>query len=471
MKHTLFVVFVLLTGQIVQAQAKFAGYWQGDLTSELSTLTMVYIIEEKGGKLNTLATIPQQMIVDYKNIKTNVKEDSLFIIFPAFKGEYRATISTDGNKLQGVWLQNGTSIALVMERKNENTIFKITRTQEPTKPYPYFEQELNFENKKAKITLSGTLTLPDTTGKYPVVVLVSGSGPQDRNEELAKHKPFLIIADYLTRHGIAVYRYDDRGVGKSQGKFSDATTLDFANDAEAAINMIRTHKNIDAKQVGMIGHSEGGIIAFILASRMKDLKFTIALAGVTIPCDQLLVLQQAKILQGYKVPDDVVDALSGMNTRIYDMLKTEKNIDSAYKKAFAVYDDIMLQFDSLTLKKYAIGKQSVRATVAQGFDKWFSEFIRLNPADYLKKMKTNVLALFGSKDVQVPAAENDDFFKQYAKTSKGNITESKVFAGMNHLFQKSKTGMPDEYAMISETIDPEVLAYLETWIKEIVKRP
>lgn len=452
-------------------QSKFPGYWQGDLKSEMSTLTMVFNIEEKAGKLNTIATIPQQIIVDYKNTKTNVKGDSLFIVFPAFKAEYRGVINSSGDKTEGVWLQNGESISLVLDRKDENSVFRIVRTQEPLKPYPYFEQELSFENKKAKIKLSGTLTLPDTNGKYPVVVLVSGSGPQDRNEELAKHKPFLVIADYLTRHGIAVYRYDDRGVGKSQGKFQDATTLDFANDAEAALNMVKNHRNIDSRNMGIIGHSEGGIIAFILASKMKDLKFAIALAGVTIPCDQLLVLQQSKILLGNKVPEEVVDAIAGMNTRIYDMLKTEKNIDTAYKKAFAIYDDIMLQFDSATLKKYAINKQMTRASVALGFDKWFSTFIRFKPVDYLEKMKTNVLALFGSKDVQVPAAENEDFFKQYAKTAKGKTAESKIFVGMNHLFQKCKTGLPDEYAMIEETIDPEVLAYLENWIKNITRKP
>lgn len=471
MKNILLILvfnILILNGAVY---SQIVGYWQGDLKSENSSLMIVLSITEKEGKLNSLLSIPQQMIIDHKNSKTNFSDNMLKIAFPAFQSELKASLSENGNQLIGKWYQNGDSLELVLDRKNEETVFKLSRPQTPLKPFPYIEQEISVINKKDKISLNGTLTIPDTLGKFPLLILISGSGPQDRNEELAKHKPFLVIADYLTRAGIAVYRYDDRGVGKSQGKFAGATTADFANDAECIVSFMAKHKNINPDQVGILGHSEGGIIAFILASRMRNLKFAIALAGVSIPCDQLLILQQAKIMSGSKVPEDIVEAYTTMNTRIYEMVKVEDRIDSAQKKALIIFDEVMSQFDETTLKKYSFNYALVKSIVAQTYEPWFRYFLKIKPSDYLSGMKTNVLALFGSKDVQVPAIENADFFNQYAKTSKGNIVESKTFNGMNHLFQKCKTGLPEEYAMNEETINPEVLEYLSLWIKEIVKRP
>lgn len=471
MKKTLLIPVFFLLFLSGNVYSQIAGYWQGELKSENSSLLLVFSITEKEGKFSSIISIPQQLILENKNSKTSFSNRALKIVFPAFQAELNATLNDGGDQLIGKWYQNGDSLPLVLDRKSEESVFKISRTQTPIAPFPYVEQEVSVLNKKDKISLAGTLTIPDTLGKFPLVILISGSGPQDRNEELVKHKPFFVLADYLTRMGIGVYRYDDRGVGKSQGKFAAATTDDFANDAENVISALAKHKNINPEQIGVLGHSEGGIIAFMLANRMRNLKFAIALAGVSIPCDQLLILQQAKIMLGHKIPEDIVDAYTTMNTRIFEMVKTEENVDSAQKKAILVFDEVMGQFDESTLKKYSFNYSLVKSIVAQTYDTWFRYFLKIIPSDYLSNLKTNVLALFGSKDVQVPAVENEEFFKQYAKTSKGNIVESKTFVGMNHLFQKSKTGLPDEYAMIEETINPEVLEYIGRWIKDIIKRP
>ena len=224
---------------------------------------------------------------------TNFENSVLKIEISNAKIEYTGTLDKENNFI-GNFKQGGQSFPMNLSKEKVEKE-KFVRPQEPTKPYPYYSEDVIFENKKDKITLAGTLTLPTKEGNYPVVVLITGSGPQNRDEELLGHKPFLVLADYLTKNGIAVLRFDDRGIGESQGDFKTATSLDFASDVESAVNYLQTRKEINKKKIGLIGHSEGGIIAPMVAAKSKDIDFIVLLAGTGIPGGELMLLQKELI--------------------------------------------------------------------------------------------------------------------------------------------------------------------------------
>jgi hypothetical protein len=326
---------------------------------------------------------------------------------------------------------------------------------------------VKFYNKKAKIWLAGTLTLPDTLQEWPVVVLVSGSGPQDRNEELLEHKPFLVIADHFTRNGIGVLRYDDRGVKESEGDFSAATTYDFASDAEAAIDFLTKKKFVNKNQIGLAGHSEGGMIAIMEGSN-KKLAFSISMAGVGIPCDELLVLQNDLILKGYGKSEEMRNDMAKLNAAIYDLVQTEKEATELRKKIDALIDETKTGLTDEQITEYGLTDLYTYTIMAQLNTPWFRSFIAFDPSKYLKKIKINFLAINGSSDVQVPAEVNINAMKSLIQPKKGQIVDFKIFDNLNHLFQYSESGMTTEYAMIEETIDPEVLEYMVEWIMKVL---
>jgi pimeloyl-ACP methyl ester carboxylesterase len=339
----------------------------------------------------------------------------------------------------------------------------LVRPQEPVKPYPYHEEEVSFENAEAGITLAGTLTLPKKDGSFPAVVLISGSGAQNRDEELMGHKPFLVIADYLTRNGIAVLRFDDRGTAASTGDFKTATSVDFSKDVEAAVRYLQTRKEINRKKIGLIGHSEGGIIAPMLASRSKDVAFIVLLAGTGVQGDRLLLSQQ-----------EAIYTASGMNEAEWETVK------AINEKAFAMVirstDTVQLKTDLTEYLKQVLKdhpsqkpqgvseEQFIQLSVTQITHPWMIHFIKYHPAPALEKTKCPVLALNGKKDLQVPAKENLEAI-QTALTKGGNKqVTTKEIPGLNHLFQECTTGLPAEYATIEQTFSPVALEDILQWI-------
>jgi pimeloyl-ACP methyl ester carboxylesterase len=466
MKNILFITFLFLNFSL-SAQI-LNGYWHGQLTNELQKIDLQFHFSYDSDKNSYQAylTIPQQMIIRLKINKIFVSNDSININISNFAAKYSGRI-INNDTILGNWYQSGTSLPLLLHRISEIDTFSFNRPQKISPPYPYITKEVEFYNKKDKIKLAGTITIPDSNSKHKAVVLITGSGPQDRDESIALHKPFALLADRLTKAGIVVLRYDDRGVGQSEGNFSTATTFDFANDAQAAINWLKTQPFVDKNNIGVIGHSEGGIIAFLLASKNKNLKFAIALAGVTMPCDQLLALQTRKIMELYGVPIEITEPYYKFNIQALQIIKTEtsdkwkKLLDSLFTLNFG-------NVDSSLLIKYSINKSLINQFMLSYTSPWFKTFINIDPAEYLKNLKCNTLALFGSKDVQVPAIENEEMFKQNALCKKKNcIVESVTFEGLNHLFQYANTGLPDEYAIIEQTMSEQVIKTIVDWINKL----
>jgi pimeloyl-ACP methyl ester carboxylesterase len=461
MKKATFLFLMSLLSIAAFAQ-DITGHWNGVLKVSGIQLRVVFNITKTDTGYTSTMDSPDQgakgipvTSTSFENSILNLKVSNAGI---EYKGEYNA------DSITGTFTQRGQSFAMNLKRDNIEKP-KLIRPQEPIKPYPYYSEEVTFRNEKANILLAGTLTLPAKEGNFPVVVLITGSGPQNRDEELLGHKPFLVLSDYLTRNGIAVLRFDDRGVAKSEGDFKTATSLDFASDVEAAVSYLKTRKEIDKKKIGLIGHSEGGIIAPMVASKSKDVNFIVLLAGTGIPGNQLLLLQAEMIGRASGVSESDLQKTLEINSAVFDIVIKSNNNDTLRKELTGF---LVQKLEESTDSQKPAGISDidfVKPQVDQISSPWMQYFIKYNPAPTLEKVKCRVLALNGEKDLQVPANENLPVIKAaLLKGGNKNVT-TKEFPNLNHLFQECKTGLPAEYSQIEQTISPVVLEKIVRWIK------
>ncbi|MDI3319232.1 alpha/beta hydrolase family protein [Pinibacter soli] len=461
MKKILFVFFACLITTVGFGQ-DITGKWQGVLNVQGSHLRLLFTINKSdSGYVSTMTSMDQNAItVPVKS--TSFANDTLQLNVSSINAKYKGQVKND-SAIAGTYTQNGRSFELNLLKGTSEPVAK-KRPQEPTKPYPYYSEEVRFTNNKANISLAGTLTLPQKDGVFPVVVLITGSGPQDRNEELMRHKPFLVISDYLTRNGVAVLRYDDRGFGESQGNFQTATTVDFATDVQAAVDYLKTRKEINKKKIGLIGHSEGGIVAPLVASKSKDVAFIVLLAGPGIPGDQLSLLQSGLLAKAVGASEADIKEANTINSKCFEIIKNAK--DSAQlKRNLADYLNVAMGEgkDTPQIKGVPVD-DTVLALVDQLSSPWMQYFLKYDPAPALQKVTCPVLALNGSKDIQVPAkVDLEGISKALAKGGNKNVT-IKELPNLNHLFQECKTCTMDEYAIIEQTFSPLALAEVLNWI-------
>lgn len=348
-------------------------------------------------------------------------------------------------------------------------IYTLHRPQEPKRPYPYAEEEVRIEQRKADIELTGTLTLPQGDGPFPAVVLVSGSGQQNRDEELLGHKPFLVLADYLTRNGIAVLRYDDRGIvdghaiGKPNRHITDATTLDFADDAELMIKYLVKHDKIDSRHIGIIGHSEGGVIGPIVAARNPKVAFVVMLGGPGTTGAEILLQQNELIYQLNGVPQRLTDLHCTMLRRFFAAMDTLQPGDyNSYLQKLA--SELSEGLTKEERKQASLRKADATLMAQQMESAWMRTFIQLDNSHYLKQLDCPVLAIGGEKDCQVPPCN----LEAIKKATDGKA-ETHMMKGLNHLMQHCDTGAPGKYMLIEETMAPEVMELIAHWILSLKK--
>jgi len=459
MKKVFLILFILLTNLTIYAE-DISGKWNGILNAQATTqLRLVFNITKTENGYSATMDSPDQGAKGITITYTNYVNSILKLEISNAGIRYEGTLDNN-NTFVGTFKQGGHSFPLVLTKKEIEKV-KISRPQEPTKPYPYYSEEVIFENTKDKIELAGTLTLPKKNGVFPAVILISGSGPQNRNEELLGHKPFLVLSDYLTKNGIAVLRFDDRGTAKSSGNFEAATTFDFANDVEFAIEYLQTRKEINKNKIGLIGHSEGGIIAPIIASENRDIAFIVLMAGSSLRGDKLLLLQKYKIETQMAINKELID-------------KNQQIFAGAYE--FILNENIKKEELSDTLSNYfksnygkALPVNQMNSIINQLTSDWMVNFMRLDPVMYLKKVTCPILAINGNKDLQVPSKENIEIIENIFKTSKNKNVKTKELKGLNHLFQECKTGAISEYATIEQTISPIALKEILDWINIQVK--
>ncbi len=340
------------------------------------------------------------------------------------------------------------------------------RPQEPKEPFDYISDDVIFINYVAdSIPLAGTLTFPKNIKNPPVVILISGSGPQNRNEELMGHKPFLVLADYLTNHGMAVLRYDDRGVGDSKGNFQTATTFDFTTDVEAAITYLKSRNDIDKTKIGLIGHSEGGLIAPMIASKNKDVAFIVLLAGPGVNGAEILETQSRKAGELAGTPEAFLEENQKLARIIYDIIRTNTDEDIIKTKITKALNDYKTNNPLSVLTPY-ITPVMIEQQLSILKSKWVCEFIRIEPKDYLEKTTCPVLALNGSKDFQVIPKINLEGIKNALEKADNKDVTIKELDGLNHLFQTAETGSVQEYSKIEESFSPVALEIIKDWILE-----
>ncbi|GEP96752.1 alpha/beta hydrolase family protein [Chitinophaga cymbidii] len=339
------------------------------------------------------------------------------------------------------------------------------RPQEPKPPFPYATEEVEFENTIDTLTLAGTFSKPQGNGKFPAVILVTGSGPQNRNEEIMGHKPFLVLADQLTRNGIAVLRYDDRGVGNSTGTYSGASISDFARDAKTAFEYLLLRPDVDAKRIGLIGHSEGGQIGQIVAAEQPGLAFLVALAGPGVNGVDVMIAQTEAVNRSMGLPEKMVTHNVGIQRSLMELIAEETNDDMLRVKLLQRLQGVYAALDSNT-KKMVKAETFVNSGVQKVMSKEFLSIIRHDPQHFYPKIKCPVLALNGTRDIQVIYDINLKGWENGLKQAGNNNITTRSFEGLNHLFQHCKACTVPEYGQLTETISPETLDVITAWVQQ-----
>ncbi len=453
----------------VTPDSQYVGIWQGVLNISETRLRIVFHISKVTDSLKASLDSPDQGAFGIPVSSISLSEDSIRLNIQAVNGYYIGKYESDSLKLTGEWNQNGMSLPL--DLKKSNKVEEAKRLQEPKKPYPYKEEEIKIENKEAGITLAGTLTLPESGSEFPAVVLITGSGPQDRNETIMNHKPFLVLADYLTKKGIAVLRYDDRGFGESGGDFKTATTEDFVTDVLSAVDYLQTRKEINPEKIGLIGHSEGGLVAPLAAVNSDKIDFIVLMAGPGLTGEEILKMQTKLIMKANGLSDSFIQKSLELNEKSYKLIKTEKDSVELRKKLNNLFDDYINNLPEEDRQKLGNNPKSIFESQMNFITSpWFKFFLTYDPQPTLQKVKVPVLAINGSKDLQVPPKEDLSAISEALKKGGNKNYKVEELEGLNHLFQTAKTGTLSEYSQIEETISPKALELIGKWILGITKQ-
>ena len=475
MKHLVTILSLTFLCSVVFAQQnKFTGTWEGDLDAGMQKLRLVFDIREtSAGHIKLTMQSPQQSAMQMPADTAFINGETIGMEMTKFNISFSGKLLND-TIIAGEFIQGAAFPLQLKKVEKASAVSKPKRPQTPKPPFTYKSIDVSFNNKNKSINFGATLTLPDTSGlqKYPAVILISGSGAQDRDETILGHKPFAVIADHLTKNGFAVLRVDDRGVGKTSGNHTTATSADFADDAEAALDFLQTNKWINPKQVGLIGHSEGGMIAPLLASRRKDIKAIVLLAGPGITGAKLLTEQNVAISKSNGTPAAVADSFGLLFENITqaivmakDSTAAKQNIKQLVQK-WNVGDGTKKLFKLNTLND--IEAYTLEIT-HQLFSPWFKYFLSYNPAQALSGLQCSVLALNGSKDLQVLPQSNLAGIRKALNKSKSKSYEVKEIDGVNHLFQTCNKCSLDEYATLEETFSPAVLEIMNKWLQQNLK--
>ena len=439
-----------------------SGIWSGSLNAGGASRRLVFNIERAvdGSFTGTIDSIDQG-VNDIPITNVRIVDSRIVIESAPISAIFEGSLDPNSKQIVGTWRQGPSAIPFMIERVDEAP--KLNRPQEPTEPFPYQVESVSFSNAAAGVDLGGTLTIPEGAGPFPAAILISGSGPQDRDETIAAHKPFWILADYLSRNGIAVLRFDDRGVGESTGEFWEATARDHADDAWAAFQFLLTRQEIAANLIGYIGHSEGGLSAPMIAADHTEVAFVVLMAAPGLSGEEILFLQTELISRAAGVTADVIANTIELNGQIYEIIKSESDLGTAQARTFELIESLDDQF----IASLGTTKEVMRDQLRPFFTPWFKFFLTYDPRPVLERISaTPILAVNGNKDLQVPSEENLRAIDQ-ALTNAGNGNfETVEFGNLNHLFQTSETGNIDEYAQIEETIAPVVLNKIARWIIE-----
>jgi pimeloyl-ACP methyl ester carboxylesterase len=459
--------------------------WVGELNAGFQKLTMQFrVYHQQDGQSVVYFDSVAQRAGGFKAIKV-MTEDSIRFEVPSINGVFKGKLNDPGDEINGSWTQ-GISFDLVLRKipaPLSPEIEPLRRPQTPKPPFPYEAREVSIENSTAKLTLSGTLTIPHsdaTDTKFPVAILISGSGPQDRDETIMGHKPFFVLADFLSRRGIAVLRYDERGVGKSTGVFETATTADFAADVRSIVDFLQQHPRIDPQKIGLIGHSEGGIVAPLVASQKDDIAWIVLMASPGVNGEEILRSQGKLIIEAEGGDETAVRRHQIMQDIVISAVKKLSPDEDPHAILDTLTDEVQTAYSENGLANLsndgddtstdpstsaAVVRELVRANLLTMHSPWFRFFMTHEPGPVLEQVRCPVLAINGEKDVQVdPKLNLPKLSASLLAGGNSNVTLIE-FPGLNHLFQTASSGTLSEYESIEETISITVMDSIHNWIK------
>ena len=457
-----------------QGPSPLIGDWLGKLNTGAISLRIVFHIKvDLAGKLTATMDSPDQSAYGLPVGDVTITDKAVKFDLPAVNGSLIGTLDDSGKVITGRWEQGGASLPITLTL-SDTPIVPVKRPQTPEAPFPYTETSITFSSLAKGIKLAGTLTVPKGPGPFPAAIFVSGSGGQDRDETMLGHKPFHVLADQLARLGIATLRYDDRGVGLSNGDQATGTSKDFANDAEGAHRFLKTTANIKRTKIGFIGHSEGALIAPMVAARNPDVAFVVMLAGPGVPGKDVILKQSEAIMKAMKVsPAEIkksrdsqlkiiaaVDAVVRKNPSKPDPIK----LVAALKKETDALIAALPLADRIEAQK---NRAMVDAQVQQFATPWFRYFLNYDPRTALRKVKVPVLVMNGDKDLQVIASQNIPEVEKALRTGGNKRVTVRLMPGLNHLFQHTETGSPQEYGTIDETFAPEAIKEIGAFIRSV----
>lgn len=425
------------------------GTWAGSLDRGATKLRIVFHITSANDSLTGTMDSPDQGVNGIPLASVTLDGASLKIELKEAGGVFQGRVDEKLATLDGAWTQGGASAPLILKRTKDAAELERRRPQNPARPYPYRDEDVWYTNKSADITLAATLTIPPGRGPFPAVLLVAGSGPHDRDESIVGHKPFLVLADYLTRKRIVVLRADKRGVGKSGGIYGAATTADFASDAEAGVAYLRTRPEVDHHHIGLVGHSEGGLVAASVAAQDSRVAFIVMMAGSGVPGDDIIVEQTLLIAEANGQTHEMAEKTAAEERRILTLVEQEKDATGLARKLKGEFGT-------------NASESTLDAQMKSLTSPWFRYFIQYDPAPALRQLKCPVLAIIGQKDLQVPAAQNLPAIRKALEEGGNQNFEVDELPGLNHLFQTAKTGSPNEYGEIEETMSPIALERIGT---------
>jgi len=437
------------------AVSKAEGTWQGAIeTGNMRIRLQLHLSHDDKGQLVAAVDSIDQGVQGIPASRVSEKAGELKFEIATFNAEYTGTLSATKNEIKGSWSQNGNIEQLDFRRSDR--LLEVRRPQTPTRPLPYREEEITFTASDGNAILSATLTLPQGTGPFPAAVLLAGSGPNDRDETIAGHKPFLVLSDFLTRKGIAVLRYDKRGCAKSTGDFANATINDFAKDAQAAAAYLKSRKEIDAKQLGAIGHAEGAILGAIVATSSNEVNWLVLLAPPATDGEQTLLRQSELVARTGGLGEDQIARSLEFDRKAYQAVKDENDAAVLGKRL-----ETLVAQSGLNA---SMPPAALKAQIKSMTSPWFRQYLTFGPGPVLEKIKCPVLALSGDRDLQVDSEENVPLLKKALQASGNKEFTVVEIEGVNHLFQKAQSGSPALYGAIEETMAPEVLTAIGNWV-------
>lgn len=443
------------------------GWWQGSLHVNAFEMRLLLKVElSEDGLTGTFSSLDQNTHnIPLHNLGLDGKAVQFEIESAAAR--YAGEMVEDGSEVVGTWSQGSNQLPLTFRRLEAAPV--TGRPQEPVKPYPYKEEAVIIENPADSVLLSGTLTIPQGAGPHPAVVLITGSGPQDRDQSIMGHRPFLVIADRLARAGIASLRYDDRGFGKSTGDFQSATTADFTRDALAAFEFLQSHPDIHSGSIGLIGHSEGGLIAPQAAAENHDIAFIVLLAGVGIPMDELLAQQSQDMIRLAGGDAEVAAFQAELQSKVFDAIKSSSPDTDLPGAVRGIIRDSLAAIPKGKREAFMLTDSQIEAEAQRTTTPWFRHVLKIDPRVALREVRCPVLAVNGEKDVQVASKQNLSSIRTALETGGNSNFTIIEFPRLNHLFQTCETGAIHEYSTIEETFNEEALGVITNWILETAR--